>query len=275
MQDALRKAAEERERKRVAEGRAAPPERGPRPDEIARKPAEGATVSRALDRSAATEAPPAPVEEVRRRVDERLVVFHLPSDERAEEFRKIRANLLALDPRPRTILVTSGAPNEGKSVTAANLALTLLEMGEPEVLLVDANLRHPELSGLLGAPSGPGPAEAVLGSAADVGDCVVPTAVPGLFLLPAGKAGVTAARQLKPDALRQFLVRLKDRFGFIIADSPAVCDYADAVLISNDVDGVVVVVRVGSGRRSATRNAIRALDSSKARVLGTVVLTRS
>src|SRR6185436_16266 len=142
-------------------------------------------------------------------------------------FRKIRANLLSLDPRPRTILVTSGAPDEGKSLTAANLALTLLEMGEREVLLVDANFRYPELAGLLAAPSSPGLSD-VIGSANGViAEAVVKTAIPGLFLLPAGGGGISAARQLKPDALKRLLDGLKDRFAFIIVDSPAACDYAD------------------------------------------------
>jgi capsular exopolysaccharide synthesis family protein len=273
MQDALRKAAEERERKRLAQ--APPPQRPePPPLEFEREPREGATVARALERQRVEGPAVTPIEHVRKAADERLVVFHAPTDERAEEFRKIRATLLAFDPRPRTILVTSGAPSEGKSVTAANLALTLLEMGEPEVLLVDANLRHPELSELLGAPKGPGLGEAVLGGAGDPSRFVAPTAIPGLFLLPAGSGGIAAARQLKPDVLKQLLEGPRGRFGFIIVDSPSTCDYADAVLLSNDVDGVVLVVRVGSGRRSATVKAISALESARARVLGTVVLTR-
>jgi capsular exopolysaccharide synthesis family protein len=276
MQDALKKAAEERERRRIAEGHVTPPERDPLDFEFQRKDKDedAAVVTRALERHRAAEAAP-PMEEIRRTADERLVVFHSPSDERAEEFRKIRANLLSLDPRPRTIMVTSGAPNEGKSLTAANLALTLLETGEPEVLLVDANLRYPELSELLGAPQSPGLGDVIMADGEGVSAAIVKTAIPGLFLLPAGSSGIAAARQLKPDALKRLLDGLRGRFGFIVIDTPSTCDYADAVLLSNDVDGVLVVVRVGSGRRAATKKTLDALEASKARVLGTVVLTRS
>jgi capsular exopolysaccharide synthesis family protein len=276
MQDALKKAAEERERRRMADARvAAPAERGQPPIELRRED-EAAVVTRALERHRAGEAAKTAPPEARRQADERLVVFHSPTDERAEEFRKIRATLLALEPRPRTILVTSGAPGEGKSLMAANLALTLLEMGEREVLVVDANLRHPELSEILGAPEGPGLADLVAapGSAA-VANAIVKTAVPRLFLLPAGHGGIAAARQLQPAALRRVLEGLEERFGFIIVDTPAACDYADAILLSNDVDGVLVVVKVGSGRRAATKKVIDDLESARARLLGTVVLTGS
>jgi capsular exopolysaccharide synthesis family protein len=279
MQDALKKAAEERERRRVAEGHVAPapaPERET-PDFTALPPGGDASlVTRALERQRAAERAEAAVAEIRAKADERLVVFHAPSDERAEEFRKIRANLVALDPRPRTIMVTSGAHGEGKSLTAANLALTLLETGEREVLLVDANLRHPELSELLGVPQGPGLGDVITAErGTTAAGAIVKTPIPGLFLLPAGAGGIAAARQLKPDVLKRILDGLRDRFAFIVIDSPAVADYADAVLLSNDVDGVLVVVRVGSGRRTATLKTIEDLEASKARLLGTVVLTGS
>jgi capsular exopolysaccharide synthesis family protein len=290
MQDALKKAAEERERKRLMESHGAPAAPPPAEDvpsfdrplearpEPRTEPRSVAAPPRAPERRgkperAPTPHPVAPSAPHRHGVDERLIVFHLPSDERAEELRKVRANLLSFDPRPRTIMVTSGAPREGKSLLAANLALTLLEMGEREVLLVDANLRHPELASLLGTRSSPGVCEVIAADAAAIDSAIVDTGVPGLKLLPAGAAGVAAARQLQPDMLKGMLDRLRDRFAFVIVDTPATCDYADAVLMSNDVDGVLVVVKVGGGRRKATRTALDALEGSKARILGTVIVT--
>jgi capsular exopolysaccharide synthesis family protein len=275
MQDALKKAAEERERKRLAEGgHPAPPESGPVAFDFSRPDEEAAVVTRALERKrVAGRATPVVAEAARPSTDERLVVFHAPSDERAEEFRKIRANILSLDPVPRTMLVTSGASNEGKSLTAANLALTLLETGQSEVLLVDANLRYPELADILAIPPGPGLGDVLGGDAEKIASAIVATSIPGLFLLPAGAGGIAAARQLKPAVLKRVLDCVRGRFSFVVVDSPAASDYADAVLMSTDVDGVLVVVRVGSGKRSATARAVEDLESSKARVLGTVVLT--
>jgi Mrp family chromosome partitioning ATPase len=158
-------------------------------------------------------------------------------------------------------------------VLAANLALTLHEMEEREVLLVDANLRHPELAGLFGMRPSPGLADVIDSDGAALDAAIVSTGIPGLKLLPAGAGGVAAARQLQPDVLKRILDRLQDRFAFVIVDTPATCDYADAVLMSNDVDGVLVVVKVGGGRRKATRTAVDALEGSKARLLGTVIVT--
>jgi capsular exopolysaccharide synthesis family protein len=286
MQDALKKAAEERERKRLLEAPhrpaaapapAAAPLHFEAPEPAAPVATPAAAPSHAPKRPPVRDlghvAPIAPPASKRSGVDERLIVFHKPSDERAENLRKVRANLLSFDPRPRTIMVTSGAPREGKSVLAANLALTLHEMGEREVLLVDANLRHPELAQLLGTRPSPGLCEVLDSGGALLDSAIVSTGIPGLKLLPAGAGGVSAARQLQPDVLKVVLDRLADRFAFVIVDTPATCDYADAVLMSNDVDGVLVVVKVGGGRRKATRTALDALEGSKARLLGTVIVT--
>jgi capsular exopolysaccharide synthesis family protein len=296
MQDALKKAAEERERKRISDSvglqareaadlkfrkpdadHAPPPAAHPapavHPTPAHPVPAHPAPARRPSDRPAPAPRPataPAPLH-----ADERLIVHHAPSDKRAERFRKIRANLLSLDPRPTTIMLTSGAPNEGKSVTAANLALSLHEMGESDILLVDANLRHPELAGLLGVGSGPGLGEVISTDGMNVESVIAKTRIPGLYLLPAGAGGVAAARQLQPDVLKHVIDCVRSRFGFVIVDTPAISDYADAVLMSNDVDGVLLVVKIGRGRRSATTTAVEALEASKARLLGTVVMTGS
>ena len=163
MEDALRKAAEERERKRLGEGAGTPQagstEESPVADSAApaRPTGEPNTAARAAGRAAV----PARVSVT---PDERLVVFNAPSDERSEQFRKIRANLMALRPVPRVLMVTSGAPSEGKSLAAANLALTFLEIEAGEVLLVDANLRYPEVARLLATRPGPGLSEVLTGA---------------------------------------------------------------------------------------------------------------
>lgn len=275
MQDALRKAAEERERRRMAESGGVPAS-GSAASAIEYPRAEQpSVVTRALERQRAAERALAPVPEARSGADERLVVHHAPTDPRAEEFRKIRASLMSIEPRPHTILITSGARDEGKSLMASNLALALLETGDSEVLLIDANLRHPELAQLLGAAVGPGLCDLIGTDASRVMDMVQKTSIPGLCLLPAGETGVTAARQLRPDALKPALLRLRERFEFIIIDSPAATDYADPILMSNDVDGVLVVVSIGNGRRAATVKVVDDLETAKARLLGTVVLTGS
>ena len=103
---------------------------------------------------------------------------------------------------------------------------------------------------------------------------ITDTAIPRLKLLPAGSGGVDAARQLQPDVLKDVLERVRDRFAFVVVDTPSSNDYADAVLMSNDVDGVLVVVNVG--RRPAEGDPDRARGARGRRgrrLLGTVIVT--
>jgi Mrp family chromosome partitioning ATPase len=273
MEDALKKAAEERERKRAEEaGRPTF-----RSEPAAAEPASAA--ARAVDvaepagpRTAARAAVGSPaLARQAQRFDERLVVAREPHGRHAEQFRKIRANLTSVRPMPRTLLVTSGAPGEGKSLFAANLALALLETRQGDVLLVDANLRHPELPGLVAGRPGPGLSEALTGAEPDVAALIQQTEAPGLWFLAAGSVGDAAAQVLAPEILKRALDRLPSKFRHIVVDSPCAVDYADVSLMAPDVDGVIVVVKVEGGRRAASRKAVEILEGSGARVLGSAV----
>ncbi|HYC78225.1 MAG TPA: CpsD/CapB family tyrosine-protein kinase, partial [Planctomycetota bacterium] len=215
----------------------------------------------------------APPSRAAERVDERLVLLRDPSGEEAEQFRKVRANLLSARPTPRTILVTSGAPAEGKSLFAANLASAFAETGQGDVLLVDGNLRTPELPALMAARTAPGLSEILLDRAHDPAGLVQSTDVEGLYFLPAGALGAEAAQTLSPKALRAALERLPQRFRAVVIDAPCAVEFADVSLMAPDVDGVVLVVRVEGGRRTASRKAVQILEGAQARVLGAVVWT--
>ncbi len=285
MEDALRKAAEERERKRLLDrpgaaagatsgpahsggiGAADPPRAEPEhrdpPPRAAHEPNTAARVAAFNPPAGRITAAP----------DERLIVLHSPSDPRAEQFRKLRANLFSLRPAPRVIMVTSGAKGEGKSLAAANLALTLLEIEAGDVLVVDANLRHPELAGLLAVRTGPGLSEALAGHESNRRSVVQASPIPGLSVVAAGAAGVAAARLLAPATLKSFLDEVGAGFKYIVVDTPCVTDYADATLMASDVDGVIIVVAVGAGVRESTKKAVDVLEASRARILGTMVVT--
>ncbi len=266
MEDALKKAADERERRRAEEagspGSSAARAEAATMTEPAgpRTAARAAAGSPALSRSAA-------------RLDERLIVVREPHGASAEEFRKIRANITSARPAPRTLLVTSGTHGEGKSLFAANLALALLETRQGDVLVIDANLRRPEMAALLAARPGPGLSEVLTGAESDPGALVQTTEVPGLYFLAAGSVGEAAAQVLAPDVLRRVLERVPTRFRHVVIDSPSAIEFADVPLMAPDVDGVVLVVRVETGKRSASKRAVEVLDGAGARLLGSVVWT--
>jgi polysaccharide biosynthesis transport protein len=267
MEDALKKAAEERERARAAESarKSGAAKAEPRTaveaaaDEPApRTAAKAAVASPSLSRASA-------------RMDERLVVVREPHGERSEQFRKIRAAIAAAKPTPRTILVTSGAPAEGKSLFAANLALAFVETRQGDVLLIDGNLRNPELAAIVAGRPGPGLSEALTGAERDLAGLIQETEAPGLWFLAAGSVGAAAAQVLAPEVMKRALERVPSRFRFVVVDGPSAVDFADVPLMAPDVDGVVVVVKVETGRRAASKRAVELLENVGARVLGSVV----
>lgn len=182
--DALKKAAEERDRRRRG-GEAEPlPADAPvaaSADAADEAPAAAAPASSA-SRPAARSAP-----STSGRVDERVVAFHSPGDRRAEEFRRVRTGLLSEKPRRQVVLLTSGEEDEGKSLVVANLAASLAETGGAKVLVIDADLRAGMMTALLGGRAGPGFADCLGKEARSPKGLIAPTGVPGVDLLGGGQ----------------------------------------------------------------------------------------
>lgn len=202
------------------------------------------------------------------RLDERLVCVHDPRDPRAEKFRSLRANLMSLSPAPRSILVASGARGEGKSLVAANLATTLAEEGRMRVLLVDANLREPELPELFGTRSAPGLSACLLGAVESPADLVLPTGVMGVELLPPGELPPNPGALWVGHALKKVLSRIPEDYDFVVVDTPCLEAYADASVMGPDVDGVLMVVRIQGAPKEKTERGLDALEAGRARLLG-------
>jgi capsular exopolysaccharide synthesis family protein len=192
----------------------------------------------------------------------------------AEGYRVLRTALPADDLEGgQVLLVTSTLAGEGKSLTALNLAQALASSDE-RVLLIDADLRRPALSTLLGTREAPGLADVILhGAGAD--QAVQHVAGARLSLLPAGsQVSRNAADLLATDAFRKLLGHLRGRFDRIIIDSPPVGAVADALILGPQADGVVVVARSGKVARGALANVLERLRNARAHILG-VVLNRA
>lgn len=207
----------------------------------------------------------------------------------AEAFRLVYAGLtFGWGEGPRTILVTSGAPQEGKTFIAANLGVTFAREGV-RVLLVDCDLRRPRLHRVFGVAPAPGLIEllksdgATLAPSPDapfrVGEAVVtrsfpgvrPTKTAGLSLLPCGALAARAAEVLKPQQLRGLLSELSGHFDVIILDTPPVLVSADAALLAPLADGAILVVRAGQTDRASAERACQYLIAAGAHVLGAVL----
>jgi capsular exopolysaccharide synthesis family protein len=195
-----------------------------------------------------------------------------PRSPMAEAYRHLRTSLLlssAGNP-PRTILVTSSQPSEGKTTTAVNTAFMLAQTGA-EVLIIDCDLRRPRMHanfnlsntrGLTNFLSGECPIEDVLQDHAGV---------PNLKLLTSGPVPPNPAELLGSEEMRNLLKTLSERFAHIIVDSPPAISFTDASILSTFVDGVILVVHGGRSSRAVVRRAKQQLMDVGANIFGVVL----
>jgi capsular exopolysaccharide synthesis family protein len=250
---------------------AEPPPRSASPVSAAPAASAGGRAARALSKLGEMPEPATP----QRRsavVDPRIITFHKPRDPRSEAFRSIRASLLTMDAAPKSILITSGSREEGKSLAASNLAASMVENGNRRVLLIDANLRNPELDVLLAARSGPGLSDLLDGRADDLASLIEPTGIPNVDLLSCGTVLDNPGALLQPMSFSGVLWMLERDYDLIIVDSPALEDVADAAVLAPEVDGVVLVVAVEGPSRSGSERAIELLEAARARILGAIAM---
>ena len=203
-------------------------------------------------------------------LDPVLVAALAPKSLAAEQYRQLRTRLSHFEGASnlRTVLVTSPQKGEGKSVTSANLALTMAQELQRRVILVEADLRKPSLQSLFGLAGGPGLSE-YLSGAAELKDVMTFLPDHNLTVIHAGSAPTNPAELLGSTAMRRLLDQLRTRFDRVILDTPPVLPLADVAVLAPLVDGTLLVVRAGVTPKPAIENALRAFDSS--RLLGVVL----
>jgi len=203
-----------------------------------------------------------------------LVAQHLPKSQMSEAFRALRTALLLsqADHPPQVILVTSALPREGKTTAAANLAVTLAQLGD-RTLLVDADLRKPGIGRLLSLGSGKyaGLSSYLAGvSSLDLVTIQHP-AIPNLSAIPTGPLPPNPADLLSSHKLTEAIAELRTKFKFIVIDSPPIMAATDAVILSVKADGVLLVVRSGETPKEAFTRTRDLLLSVKCHLLGVVL----
>src|SRR6185436_11556668 len=204
------------------------------------------------------------------RLNPLLVAGLAPKSLAAEQYRQLRTRLSHAEGASnlRTVLITSPQKGEGKSVTAANLALTMAQELQRRVIIVEADLRKPSLQHLFGLPPGPGLAE-YLSGAAELKDVMRFLPDHNLTVIHAGAAPTNPAELLGSTAMRRLLDQLRTRYDRVLLDTPPVLPLADVAVLAPLVDGTLMVVRAGVTPKPAIENALRAFDSS--RLLGVVL----
>ncbi len=191
----------------------------------------------------------------------------------SEAMRELRTNIqyLDVDNPPRAFVVTSALPGEGKSTTAANLAITLSASGQ-RVVLIDGDLRHPMVAKVFGLPGEVGLTDVLAGRASikDVTQPVGPNR--NLLVVAAGKIPPNPSELLGSKRMHD-LVEDLSKVAFVIIDAPPLIPVTDAAVLSHNTDGAILVTTVGKTTIDALQKAQSNLDRAGGRALG-VVLNR-
>ncbi len=200
-----------------------------------------------------------------------LIVHADPRSPRSESFRTLRTNLqfLDVDGDARTFVISSAGPGEGKSTTAANLAIALAETGS-RVALVDGDLRLPRVADYMAIEGGVGLTDVLIGRV-DVADVLQKWGTNSLYVLPSGAVPPNPSELLGSDAMTRLLKTLSDYFDVIIIDAPPLLLVTDAAVIGRKASGVLLAVASGKTRKQELSGAVRALETAGVSMLGTVV----
>jgi capsular exopolysaccharide synthesis family protein len=191
-----------------------------------------------------------------------LAMIHEPRSIGAEKFRRLKTSLVYQTSRPiQVVVVTSGAPSEGKSMVAMNLALAFAADGE-RTLLIDADLRRPSIGRFISPPPGIGLAE-VLSGEAEIEHAVLSVKKSSLKILPAGHPSPDPLSLLAADGARVLMRRLREQFDRIVIDTPPTVPFTDADAAGALGDGIVLVVRSNVTPTWVVEKALESVTSTE------------
>lgn len=190
----------------------------------------------------------------------------------AEAYRVLRTSVLlsAAGQPPKTILITSGQPGEGKTTTAINTAISLSQLGA-SVLIIDCDLRRPTTHKVLGVDHIQGLSTYLSRNNVTLDEVIQKLPIANLSLLPCGPIPPNPAELIISERMKEMLRELSERYDHIIIDSPPLINVTDPVILSTMVDGVILVVHGGKSTRDIVRRARQELSSVGAKVFGVVL----
>lgn len=202
---------------------------------------------------------------------EHLIAHLHPKSPISEAYRTLRTNLHFSSMRGfiRLILLTSAGPEEGKSTTLANLAVTLAQSGK-KVLVADCDLRKPVQHKIFEVPNIRGLTN-LLVEGLEPSEVIQETKVPGIWMMTAGPIPPNPAELLDSTAFKELLPKLLENYDHVLIDSPPAVAVTDATIIAPQVHGVLLVIKSGEARNEMVKEAKAILDKANARVIGAVL----
>jgi capsular exopolysaccharide synthesis family protein len=197
-----------------------------------------------------------------------LINYHYPKISIAEDYRTVRTSILLsfADNPPRSILVTSAMPKEGKSVTVANLAIAFSQLGE-RILVVDTDLRKPRLHQIFEIQRQEGLSNFLTGSIA-MRDAIQKTNIENIFLMPSGPIPPNPSELLNSKKMHQLMTESTQGFDYIFFDTPPVLAVIDPLIVAAMTDATMFVIKAGITARKPFLNAIAELRKANANIMG-------
>ncbi len=204
-------------------------------------------------------------------ISPKLVVFHDPESLAAEHFKVLRSQIVYPDngKTMRSVLITSAMDQEGKTMVACNLAVSIAQGLDPYALLIDGDIRRPDVHHMLGLSPRSGLSEYLSGTR-PLSDFLIKSPLNRLTVLPAGRTVRNPAELLTSSKMKHLLEEARERYPdrFVIVDSPPVNLAAETLTLAQHVDAVIFVVRYGYSQKEVVEEALERLGKEK--VLGIV-----
>ena len=206
-----------------------------------------------------------------RKLKDKIVAALHPYSPATESYRIIRSRIRfkPVDKPTHSMMVTSSMPEEGKSVTVANLAIVFAQANH-KTLIVDADLRHPVLHSIFNVSNEAGLGEMLSSPELKVEDCIKNTSIDNLQILTSGMPLLDPSERLGSKRMEEILNELRNVAEIIIFDTPPVLVFADAIVLARRVDGVIVVIQAGKSKRAAIVQTLFDLQNANANLLGSI-----
>lgn len=210
-------------------------------------------------------------EQEARTIAGRLITHFAPKSPISEAYRSLRTSIqyAKADTKIKTIVVTSPGPQEGKSTTVANLAITFAQMGT-KVLLVDTDLRRPVLHSIFNMDRSRGISNYLVGKI-ELDEAIFNTNIDNLYLMPCGTLPPNPSELLGSKSMKSCIAEVKEMFDIVLFDSPPIMAVTDAAVLSSEVDGMILVVKAGQTDRNAVVRSYEILKNIPNHILGALL----
>jgi capsular exopolysaccharide synthesis family protein len=200
-----------------------------------------------------------------------LINHKEPDSHFSELYRTVRTSILLSTPKmpPKVIAISSALPNEGKTVSCINLAISFTQLGK-KVLVLDGDLRKPRMHKILNLKNTPGLSTYLVGRA-KLPDIIYKTHIPNLYVIPSGPISPNPAELIDSEVMANILVKFNQEVDFIFIDTPPLIGLVDPILVGKHSDGMILVTWGGKTNRDVVEKAKEELAQFNIRLLGVIL----